>query len=46
MSDITAGLGLSLETMSKEELNEMKDATRLILQGVTCKYPLLYYGCL
>jgi telomere length regulation protein len=46
MSDITAGLGLSLETMSKEELDGMKDATPLIIQGVSCNYTLLYYGCL
>ncbi|KAK2390956.1 hypothetical protein P8452_28149 [Trifolium repens] len=34
---ITAGLGLSLETMSKEELDGMKDATPLIIQGVSCR---------
>ncbi|CAJ2641735.1 unnamed protein product [Trifolium pratense] len=34
---ITAGLGLSLETMSKEELDGMKDAMPLILQGVSCR---------
>ncbi|KAL5076492.1 hypothetical protein RYX36_015476 [Vicia faba] len=32
---ITAALGLSLETMSKEELDGMKEATHLILQGVS-----------
>lgn len=46
MSDITAALGLSLETMSKKELDGMKDAMHSILQGVSCKYHLLDYGCL
>lgn len=41
MSDITAALGLSLETMSKEELDGMKEATHLILQGVSGNYHLL-----
>ncbi|XP_061359782.1 uncharacterized protein LOC133303831 [Gastrolobium bilobum] len=34
---ISAALGLSLETMSKEELDGMKDAMHLILQGVSCR---------
>ncbi|KAK7282002.1 hypothetical protein RIF29_10458 [Crotalaria pallida] len=34
---ISAALGLSLETMSKEELDGMKDALHLILQGVSCR---------
>nr|XP_027190289.1 telomere length regulation protein TEL2 homolog isoform X2 [Cicer arietinum] len=32
---ITAALGLSLETMTKEELDGMKDVMHLILQGVS-----------
>lgn len=39
--DITAALGISLETMSKDELDGMKDAMHLILQGVSCNYRLL-----
>jgi hypothetical protein len=27
-------------------LDGMKDATPLIIQGVSCNYTLLYYGCL
>lgn len=46
MSDITAALGLSLETMSKEELDGMKEATHLILQGVSGNYHLLGHACL
>ncbi|RDX87738.1 Telomere length regulation protein TEL2-like protein, partial [Mucuna pruriens] len=38
---ISAALGLSLETMSKEELDGMKNAMHLILQGVSCNYHLL-----
>ncbi|KAL1363769.1 hypothetical protein HN51_011952 [Arachis hypogaea] len=34
---ISAALGLSLETMSKEELDRMKDSMHLILQGVSCR---------
>ncbi|CAL0320048.1 unnamed protein product [Lupinus luteus] len=34
---ISAALGLSLETFSKEELDGMKDAMHLILQGVSCR---------
>ncbi|KAL1301400.1 hypothetical protein HN51_046035 [Arachis hypogaea] len=34
---ISAALGLSLETMSKEELDVMKDSMHLILQGVSCR---------
>ncbi|MED6108566.1 hypothetical protein PIB30_025389 [Stylosanthes scabra] len=34
---ISAALGLSLETMSKEELDGMKDSMHLILQGVSCR---------
>ncbi|KAK7350685.1 hypothetical protein VNO77_09557 [Canavalia gladiata] len=34
---ISAALGLSLETMSKEELDGMKDAMHFILQGVSCR---------
>ncbi|KAK7353925.1 hypothetical protein VNO80_19381 [Phaseolus coccineus] len=34
---ISAALGLSLETMSKEELDGMKNALHLILQGVSCR---------
>ncbi|KAL2347000.1 hypothetical protein Fmac_001000 [Flemingia macrophylla] len=34
---ITAALGLCLETMSKEELDGMKNANHLILQGVSCR---------
>lgn len=44
MSDISAALGLSLETMSKEDLDGMKDAMHLILQGVSCNYQLLDCG--
>lgn len=39
--DISAALGLSLETMSKEELDESKDVMHLILQGVSCNSCLL-----
>lgn len=46
MSDITAALGLSLETMSKEELDGMKETTHLILQGVSGNYHLLDHACL
>ena len=41
ISDISAALGLSLETMSKEELDGMKNAMHFILQGVSCNYHLL-----
>ncbi|KAK7411048.1 hypothetical protein VNO78_02399 [Psophocarpus tetragonolobus] len=34
---ISAALGLSLETMSKENLDGMKNAMHLILQGVSCR---------
>ncbi|XP_017421609.1 uncharacterized protein LOC108331442 isoform X3 [Vigna angularis] len=34
---ISAALGLSLETMSKEELDGMKNGMHLILQGVSCR---------
>ncbi|KAI4343658.1 hypothetical protein L6164_010980 [Bauhinia variegata] len=34
---ISAALGLSMETMSKEELDETKDVLHLILQGVSCR---------
>ncbi|KAF7834703.1 telomere length regulation protein TEL2-like protein isoform X1 [Senna tora] len=34
---VSAALGLSLETMSKEELDETKDVMHLILQGVSCR---------
>ncbi|KAK7302203.1 hypothetical protein RJT34_13085 [Clitoria ternatea] len=34
---ISAALGLSLETVSKEELDGMKDAMPWILQGVSCR---------
>ncbi|KAL3025371.1 hypothetical protein AAZX31_04G175400 [Glycine max] len=34
---ISAALGLSLETMSKEELDGMKNAMHFILQGVSCR---------
>ncbi|ESW09945.1 hypothetical protein PHAVU_009G168800 [Phaseolus vulgaris] len=34
---ISAALGLSLETMSKEELDGMKNVLHLILQGVSCR---------
>ncbi|KAI9100209.1 hypothetical protein K1719_024427 [Acacia pycnantha] len=34
---ISAALGLSLETMTKEELDGMKDVMHLILQGVSCR---------
>ncbi|MED6212573.1 hypothetical protein PIB30_084738 [Stylosanthes scabra] len=34
---ISAALGLSLETMSKEELDGMKNSMHLILQGVSCR---------
>ncbi|KAM5571776.1 hypothetical protein ABKV19_012055 [Rosa sericea] len=34
---ITAGVGLSLEQMSKEELDETKDVLHSILQGVSCR---------
>lgn len=44
MSDISAALGLSLETMSKEDLDGMKDAMHLILKGVSCNYQLLDCG--
>lgn len=35
-SDITAALGLSLEKMSKDELESTKDVMHSILQGVSC----------
>lgn len=41
VSDVSAALGLSLETMSKEELDGMKDVMHLILQGVSCNPCLL-----
>ncbi|KAJ1396247.1 Telomere length regulation protein, conserved domain [Sesbania bispinosa] len=34
---ISAALGLCLETMFKDELDGMKDAMHLILQGVSCR---------
>ncbi|KAJ7945759.1 Telomere length regulation protein TEL2 like [Quillaja saponaria] len=34
---LSAALGLSLEMMSKEELDEAKDVMHLILQGVSCR---------
>ncbi|XP_027903299.1 telomere length regulation protein TEL2 homolog [Vigna unguiculata] len=34
---ISAALGLSLETMSREELDGMKNGMHLILQGVSCR---------
>ncbi|XP_062029874.1 uncharacterized protein LOC133745771 [Rosa rugosa] len=34
---VTAGVGLSLEQMSKEELDETKDVLHSILQGVSCR---------
>ncbi|KAL6182564.1 hypothetical protein ACLB2K_043983 [Fragaria x ananassa] len=34
---VTAGVGLSLEQMSKEELDETKDVMHSILQGVSCR---------
>ncbi|XP_054809149.1 uncharacterized protein LOC129311141 isoform X1 [Prosopis cineraria] len=34
---ISAALGLSLETMTKEELEGTKDVMHLILQGVSCR---------
>lgn len=36
-SDVTAALGLSLEKMSKEDLDATKDLMRSILDGVSGK---------
>ncbi|KAF8399868.1 hypothetical protein HHK36_015739 [Tetracentron sinense] len=36
-SDVTAAVGLSLEKMSKEELEAAKDVMHSILQGVSCR---------
>ncbi|KAF5956216.1 hypothetical protein HYC85_003441 [Camellia sinensis] len=36
-SDVTAALGLSLEKMSKEDLDATKDVMRSVLQGVSCR---------
>ncbi|GAB2223678.1 hypothetical protein Droror1_Dr00004416 [Drosera rotundifolia] len=36
-SYITAGIGLILEAMSKEELDSTKDVMRSILEGVSCR---------
>lgn len=36
--DVSAAVGLSLEKMSKEELDETKDVMHSILKGVSCKF--------
>ncbi|TQD90573.1 hypothetical protein C1H46_023867 [Malus baccata] len=35
--DASAAIGLSMENMSKEELNETKDVMHSILKGVSCR---------
>lgn len=44
--DLTAAVGLCLEKMSKEELDETKDVLRLILPGVSCRFSILCFWCL
>lgn len=41
--DLTAAVGLCLEKMSKEELDETTDVLRLILPGVSCRFLFLCF---